>query len=446
MSENNSIFKVLEDMHRMVFPILLMLKVEWLTFIFAVIMMVLPLIKLVSSVSLKDYFYNGKKRYKLIVRINQSMCEYVRRYITTNNSGCDLEFYNIDETGAPKYLLSTSSKGTVDFEGKCIQYDWMDQVDRKSNQETIYTKVLELSSTEDILTEFVSFCFKTNLEEVLMRRILNVHKYGKYWIGMSVNVQKSWKNVYMPLPIQKQIQCLLSSFADGSMKEVNASLGLPNKLSFLLTGPPGCGKTSLAYLIAQELRMDMYMIASIDLDEYAVVENILKTVPSSAVLLFDDADCMETLHDRNVMRKKEDAKVEMNEKSISSPRERLQKFQLILDFLDGYTFLRGSVVIFTANHPEVFDPAILRKGRMDYHFQFKPTTIAQFQKFFKISPYSREKKESNAESVASMMLNHRDNLCRTLETKVLCRTLETKVRGYRNTVPNEPSGLFTVES
>jgi mitochondrial chaperone BCS1 len=66
--------------------------------------------------------------------------------------------------------------------------------------------------------------------------------------------------------------------------------GVPYRRGYLFSGPPGCGKTSLAFALASHLRRPIYVI---NLGSMATDENLLKAfskVPGEAVLLIEDVD------------------------------------------------------------------------------------------------------------------------------------------------------------
>jgi len=48
--------------------------------------------------------------------------------------------------------------------------------------------------------------------------------------------------------------------------------------------------------------------------------------------------------------------------------------------MDGITAPDGAIIVMTTNHPELLDPAMLRKGRMDIRIPFKPATEEQIVK------------------------------------------------------------------
>ena len=61
-------------------------------------------------------------------------------------------------------------------------------------------------------------------------------------------------------------------------------------------------------------------------------------------------------------------------------------FAGLLQALDGVTAQEGRMVFFTTNHREKLDEALIRPGRMDRHFEFRPAepeaVKAQFMRFY----------------------------------------------------------------
>ncbi|SFJ01409.1 ATP-dependent Zn proteases [Jannaschia pohangensis] len=131
--------------------------------------------------------------------------------------------------------------------------------------------------------------------------------------------------------------------------------------SFLLHGPAGVGKTSVAHAIANEIGGEVIdlsyttvqaaghlgkMLAALD----AGVERARDTAP--AVVLVDEADCLSDRAD------------------TSDPHAASYRRSVVNGYLTRLTMLAdspGVVVVLATNHPDQLDPALIRAGRCDHH-------------------------------------------------------------------------------
>lgn len=64
-----------------------------------------------------------------------------------------------------------------------------------------------------------------------------------------------------------------------------------------------------------------------------------------------------------------DKSQEKKEEEEKKQRSR-EKLQVLLEVLDGYLYLNGCIIVMTTNHINHLDPALIRPGRMDEHFEF----------------------------------------------------------------------------
>jgi len=63
--------------------------------------------------------------------------------------------------------------------------------------------------------------------------------------------------------------------------------------------------------------------------------------------------------------------------------------QTILHVLDGYEYLHKCIIVFTTNYPDKLDSALIRPGRIDFQFNFKPAHLDVINEAFKYS-YKQE--------------------------------------------------------
>lgn len=219
-------------------------------------------------------------------------------------------------------------------------------------------------------------------------------------------------------------------------------VGKPWTLGINLSGPPGCGKTSFIRALSQHLKRNIKDISFSKIKTNKEFESAMKCVsyegkslkPEETILIAEDIDCA----NQDAVRRREsysdsrhtDVAYEVEgivdevevqsvgndcqtrEESLilqalsneaRSTSKRLEKMDkdikkeqdvldlsTILNALDGIKTGNGRVLVFTTNHPEKLDPALLRPGRIDLNVVFGPLKreLAKEMCFFWFEKYS----------------------------------------------------------
>ena len=181
-------------------------------------------------------------------------------------------------------------------------------------------------------------------------------------------------------------------------KEKYIRLSYPYSFSALLYGKPGCGKSSTILAIASALNKDICYVNLSKISLNYLLERL--NGGGGEIVVFEDIDALSTaVSERRTEEKGEDAgeegdepdpsrvptietakPVEMGgllvEPVVASRNESNTRFgQLnslsdILNFTDGLLASDGTVCLFTTNHIEKLDPALLRAGRMNEIIEF----------------------------------------------------------------------------
>ncbi|KAF2431854.1 P-loop containing nucleoside triphosphate hydrolase protein, partial [Tothia fuscella] len=136
--------------------------------------------------------------------------------------------------------------------------------------------------------------------------------------------------------------------------------GSPLRRGWLLYGPPGSGKTSLAMAVATHFKLDLYMVSLGEMDDKEL-EATFARIPKRCVVLMEDIDCVKPKGKRT----KADAMKTKGKETKSGPKEKKGK-QLpatkvslagLLNVIDGIGAAEGRLLIMTANAPESLDKA-----------------------------------------------------------------------------------------
>ena len=190
--------------------------------------------------------------------------------------------------------------------------------------------------------------------------------------------------------------------------------GLPWRLGFLFSGLPGCGKTSAIEAIAHELHRSVISVPMSRIRTAAQLRSLFvcgdrrtnddqdksyKVPYVRAVYVLEDVDAAGDLFLRRAAPDRADserrpltsykkgdrypdaaaiaaatatavASIASGGKAAAAQPDEPLTLADVLEMLDGVVKMPGRVVVFTTNHPERLDPALLRPGRVDVRLEF----------------------------------------------------------------------------
>ena len=207
---------------------------------------------------------------------------------------------------------------------------------------------LVATKSNQALTKFLSIVEDYGQKRIKsgQRRILVVN-------GPSIPAPNvSWADVILPSGMLEEIRSNVDGFFKS--RERYQAIGIPYRRGFLLTGPPGCGKTLTLKAMANTVEATVItMHARAEADEkdleYAFY---LASKNSPAMLLLEDLD------------------------KLVNHSEHLS-LAYFLNILDGLKIMDGVLVIATSNDPGRLDPALLhRPSRFDRVWRF---TLPQYE-------------------------------------------------------------------
>jgi ATP-dependent Zn protease len=153
------------------------------------------------------------------------------------------------------------------------------------------------------------------------------------------------------------------------------------KRGYLLYGPPGTGKSSMIAAMANFLEYDIYDLELTQVKNNTELRKLLIATANKSIIVIEDIDCSLDLSDRK-KKKKQQQKEKPSEPDESELNDD-SKVTLsgVLNFTDGLWSCCGSerLLVFTTNHIDRLDPALLRSGRMDKHILLSFCTFGAFK-------------------------------------------------------------------
>ncbi|KAF3612477.1 hypothetical protein FXO38_36820, partial [Capsicum annuum] len=131
--------------------------------------------------------------------------------------------------------------------------------------------------------------------------------------------------------------------------------------------------------IANFLNYDIYDLELTSVKDNSELKKLLMETTSKSIIVIEDIDCsIDLTGKRKKKKKKETTNNEEDEDSDSSAEKESYnkesgKLTLsgLLNFIDGIWSACGQerIIIFTTNHVDKLDPALIRRGRMDLHIE-----------------------------------------------------------------------------
>lgn len=232
---------------------------------------------------------------------------------------------------------------------------WLD-VNRMKRDSIAYTKVyLRTFSNQHCISILNQFIQKLIVKTTKHNEQV-WGEYARYKLAIGFKYIPTTKfrdmnNVFIPSKDKELIKTSIDKFVN------NRSWYIKNNIQYhfgiLLYGVPSSGKTILAQAIAKYINASTLVVPGDSVMELPdMISQIFYTVPSEKsfnCVIVEDIDC------GFKKRKKDDSK--------DNGKNRENGFASVLNCLDGINAPSNVIYIFTTNHIDQLDPALIRPGR-----------------------------------------------------------------------------------
>lgn len=173
---------------------------------------------------------------------------------------------------------------------------------------------------------------------------INVFSGGE-WIMDSHKKPKPLDKIYFDE--KESLMVDINEFVNDKQWYIDRSLRYSR--GYLLYGPPGNGKTTIIHSLGRELNRTINVINLNNISDESLIK-AMRELPPNSILAFEDIDA--------AFNEERKATKGDNDKGLLS-------FSTLLNCIDG-TYARDNIiVIFTTNHKERLDSALIRTGRVD---------------------------------------------------------------------------------
>ncbi|XP_022934403.1 AAA-ATPase At3g28580-like [Cucurbita moschata] len=235
-----------------------------------------------------------------------------------------------------------------------------------------------------IMEEGKSVEKKNRQRKLYMNSSKNEWWHKSNWRHVPFEHPAKFRTLAMDPEMKQGIINDLIKFKNG--KEYYEKVGKAWKRGYLLYGPPGTGKSTMIAAIANFMEYDVYDLELTSVKDNSELKKLLIEISNKSIIVIEDIDCSLDLTGQRKKKKTEDeGDKEMKDpvKQAEKEEEKQSKVTLsgLLNFIDGIWSACGGerLIIFTTNHKEKLDEALIRRGRMDKHIEMSYCSFAAFK-------------------------------------------------------------------
>ena len=355
---------------------------------------------------------------KLIVKLDEFISENAPTY---NDEGLQDGFiYN------QSFMPNQKNKFSLTSDIKCIALLTKNNIDNNKNRNgddiseeiefkiTLMSKTLSCYELEEYVNKITSNYKKEIENKNKDKRFIFSYAQDGEWEMEEMKSGSGMDSIFFN--DKDEIMKIILRFI--KEKEFYKAVGKPYQIGFLLSGEPGCGKSSFIRALSNELNRSIKELKFSVIKDLYDLNKVMKCAEyknikmdcDKTIIVAEDVDaCTDILYEREKHQTnssglnnpelmsaiknynnttdtsnnntdtdnnklseilKEIEKNNSKNKNKNNKDENKPTLSDILNITDGINSNDGRIMIFTTNHPEKLDKALIRPGRLDYHIVF----------------------------------------------------------------------------
>lgn len=184
-----------------------------------------------------------------------------------------------------------------------------------------------------------------------------------YWQTVQAQPKKDLRKLVLRDGLTEEITQDIERFLASS--DWYDNMQVPYQRGYLLTGPPGTGKTTLAACLASKYNLRLCVLDLAEVGEDGKLRKALTTSPGRSIVLVEDFDAF------------------FDGRKNVNPNSKIT-FSGLLNAINGVVSNQGRILILTTNRESTVDDALARVGRIDKRFHLGYADRSQGRRLFEL--------------------------------------------------------------
>lgn len=254
-----------------------------------------------------------------------------------------------------------------------------------------------IRNVKELITKMIRYSNKKSKENWNNLNVLVGNGHGRLRQQIVCGHKfRTFNDVFIPDKQKKDLIESLDNFI--SKKDWFDENNIPYHFGIMLYGPAGTGKSSLAQAIAHHVNAELIVMSGdkiLQLPEYfsnGTIQSDTMSPDTYRVLLIEDIDCGFTIHPELYNMDFNEVGNLSTDEDHNPSRKNIKGLASVLNTLDGLMAPRNTIYVFTTNHIEKLDHALIRPGRIDLKLEIGYINEETFKKFCKFH-YGKEPDE-----------------------------------------------------